>query len=96
MIDLLSNSSGTARPRTVLRSCDAEEVTGNFSLTSRHYGISYYCKWHRRYQEVGLEGLRDGSGALRHSPNATEGDIEGKILPLREHCHFRSMKIRMR
>ncbi|MGW2680891.1 helix-turn-helix domain-containing protein [Streptomyces sp. NPDC001436] len=41
----------------------AEEVTGNVSLTCRYYGISRSCfyKWQRRYQDEGIEGLRDRS-----------------------------------
>ncbi|MFG2339868.1 IS481 family transposase [Streptomyces yangpuensis] len=75
----------------------AEEVTGNVSLTCRYYDISRNCfyKWQRRYQEEGLEGLRDRSSAPHHSPNATDADIVGKIVYLRQNYHFGPMKIRM-
>ncbi|PJN35487.1 hypothetical protein CG747_38280 [Streptomyces sp. CB02959] len=75
----------------------AEEVTGNVSLTCRYYGISRNCfyKWQRRYQEQGIEGLRDRSSAPHHSPNATDADIVNKIVYLRQNYHFGPMKIRM-
>jgi transposase-like protein len=39
----------------------AEEVTGNVALTCRYYGISrqVFYKWRQRYDEHGLDGLRD-------------------------------------
>jgi transposase-like protein len=41
----------------------AREVTGNVALTCRNYGISRqtYYSWVRRYEEFGLDGLRDRS-----------------------------------
>ena len=41
----------------------AEEVTGNIAMTCRYYriGRTAYCRWLRRYQEHGVDGLRDGS-----------------------------------
>ena len=44
----------------------AEEVTGNVAQTCRYYGISRqtFYKWLNRYQEKGLEGLRDRSVQL--------------------------------
>ncbi|MFD9419926.1 helix-turn-helix domain-containing protein [Streptomyces goshikiensis] len=75
----------------------AEGVTGNVSLTCRYYGISRNCfyKWQRRYEEEGIEGLRDRSSAPHHSPNATDADIVNKIVYLRHNHHFGPMKIRM-
>ncbi len=75
----------------------AEEVTGNVSLTCRYYGISRNCfyKWQRRYQEEGIEGLRDRSSAPHHSSHATDADIVNKIVYLRQNYHFGPMKIRM-
>jgi transposase-like protein len=51
----------------------AEEVTGNVAMTCRYYGISrqVYYRWLRRYQEQGIDGLRDLSRRPHHSPNAT-------------------------
>jgi transposase-like protein len=38
-------------------------VTGNVSMTCRYFGITRqaFYKWLRRYEELGLEGLRDRS-----------------------------------
>ncbi|WSW00664.1 leucine zipper domain-containing protein [Streptomyces sp. NBC_01006] len=74
-----------------------EEVTGNVALTCRYYGISRPCfyKWLRRYQDEGLEGLRDRSSKPHHCPHATEADVVNKIVYLRQHYHFGPMKIKM-
>ncbi|MEV7443244.1 leucine zipper domain-containing protein [Streptomyces sp. NPDC091204] len=55
----------------------AEEVTGNVALTCRYYGISRTCfyKWQRRYQDEGLDGLRDRSSKPHHCPHATEAGV---------------------
>ena len=39
----------------------AEEITGNVALTCRYYGISrqVFYKWRQRYDQHGLDGLRD-------------------------------------
>jgi transposase len=75
----------------------AEEVTGNVAMTCRYYGISrqVYYRWLRRYQEQGIDGLRDLSRRPHHSPNATHVDVVGKILYLRQHYHFGPAKIAM-
>ena len=51
----------------------AQEVTGNVAQTCRYYGISRPCfyKWLHRYEELGEEGLRDGSSRPLNSPAAT-------------------------
>ena len=61
-----------ARHRLVVRR-HAEEVSGNIAATCRYYGISRNCyyKWLKRYEEEGLEGLKDRSGA---PPKLTEDD----------------------
>ncbi len=54
----------------------AEEVTGNVSQTCRYFGITrqtFYI-WLRRYEEKGLEGLRDKSSRPHVSPNATNAE----------------------
>ncbi len=54
-----------------------------------------YYRWLRRYQEQGIDGLRDLSRRPRHSPNATSVDVVGKILYLRQNYHFGPAKIAM-
>ena len=75
----------------------AEEVTGNVSRTCRYYGISRqtFYKWLRRYEEQGLEGLRDRSSRPHQSPNATSAEVVGKIMYLRQSYHFGPHKIAM-
>src|SRR5882762_1764571 len=75
----------------------AAEVTGNVSATCRYYGISRptFYKWLNRFDEVGEEGLRDGSCRPHHSPGATHAEIVGKIIYLRQHYHFGPRKISM-
>ena len=54
-------SRNAARRLAIIR--HAQEVTGNVALTCRYYGVtrpSYY-KWLRRYEELGVDGLRDRS-----------------------------------
>jgi len=75
----------------------AEEVTGNVAATCRYYGISRptFYKWRERYEEHGEVGLRDGSSRPLNSPNATSGEVVGKIIYLRQHYHFGPLKISM-
>jgi transposase InsO family protein len=75
----------------------AEEITGNVSLTCRYYGISrqVFYKWRRRYDQHGLDGLRDRSHRPQVSPNATRTEVVGKIIYLRQHYHFGPAKIAM-
>ena len=75
----------------------AQEVTGNVAQTCRYYGISRqaYYKWLRRFEELGEDGLRDGSSVPLHCPNATKTEVVGKILYLRQHYHFGRHKISM-
>jgi len=86
---------GAARRLAIIR--HAEEVSGNVARTCRYYGISRptYYKWLRRYEELGIEGLRDRSRRPHTSPNATRGEVVGKILYLRQHYHFGPQKISM-
>jgi transposase InsO family protein len=88
-------SRGAARRLAIIR--HAQEVTGNVSLTCRYYGISrqIYYKWLRRYEERGLDGLRDSSRRPHSSPRATKADVVGKIMYLRRHYHFGPHKISM-
>jgi transposase InsO family protein len=86
---------GAARRLAIIR--HAQEVTGNVSATCRYFGITrqaFYI-WLRRYEELGLEGLRDRSRRPHVSPNATKADVVGKIVYLRQHYHFGPHKISM-
>jgi transposase InsO family protein len=75
----------------------AQELTGNVSKTCRYYGISrqVYYKWLRRYEEGGLEALRDRSSRPHASPKATRVEVVGKIIYLRQTYHFGPHKIVM-
>jgi len=75
----------------------AREVTGNVAQTCRYFGISRHTfyVWLRRYQEKGLEGLRNMSSRPHHSPNATSAEVVGKIIYLRQNYHFGPAKISM-
>ena len=74
-----------------------EEVSGNVAATCRYYGISRQASYHwlKRYENEGVEGLRDRSSAPHHSPNATEAEVVEKILWLRQQYHFGPQKIAM-
>jgi transposase InsO family protein len=86
---------GAARRLAIIR--HAQEVTGNVSLTCRYFGITrqaFYI-WLRRYEEHGLEGLRDRSRRPHTIPNATKPEVVGKIVYLRRNYHFGPHKIAM-
>jgi transposase-like protein len=74
---------GAARRLAIIR--HAQEVTGNVARTCRYYGITRqaYYTWLRRYEEGGVEALRDRSRRPHVSPNATETEVVGKIVYLR-------------
>lgn len=50
-----------------------EEASGNAAATCRYYGISRNCyyRWLRRYEDGGLERLKDRSSRPHNSPKAT-------------------------
>jgi transposase InsO family protein len=75
----------------------AEEVTGNVAKTCRYYGISrtLFYKWQRRFEAVGIAGLRDQSRRPKTSPQATPTEVVGKVLYLRTNYHFGPQKISM-
>jgi hypothetical protein len=52
-----------------------------------------FYTWYRRYDEHGLDGLRDRSMRPQVSPNATRTEVVGKILCLRQHYHFGPAKM---
>ena len=86
---------GAARRLAIIR--HAQEVTGNVALTCRYYGITRQCYyvWFRRYEEFGVEGLRDRSSRPHVSPKTTREEVVGKILYLRQNYHFGPHKIAM-
>jgi transposase len=75
----------------------AEEVTGNVAATCRYFGISrqVFYKWKRRYEDDGLDGLKDRSSRPHVSPSTTEVDVVAKIVYLRQTYHFGPGKIAM-
>lgn len=75
----------------------AEEVTGNVAQTCRYFGITRqtFYRWLRRYEEKGLEGLRDKSSRPHHCPHETNAEVVGKIIYLRQNYHFGPAKISM-
>lgn len=97
-------ASTPTRARTAQR-LDAVPSTArnapfSWSLTSktcRYCGITRqaYYKWLRRYEEGGLEALRDRSSRPHVSPKATRVEVVGKIIYLRQTYHFGPHKIAM-
>jgi transposase len=75
----------------------AEEVSGNVAATCRYYGISrnVFYRRKRRYEDEGLDGLKDRSSAPLLCATITHPDVVEKIIHLRQHYHFGPMKIRM-
>jgi transposase-like protein len=62
----------------------AEEVSGNVAATCRYYGISrnVFYRWKRRYEDEGLDGLKDRSSAPLHCPTVTQPEVVEKIIHL--------------
>lgn len=75
----------------------ALEVTHNVAKTCRYYGIgrTAWYEWYNRYQKQGEEGLKDKSRRPLHSPRATQAEIVGKIVYLRQNYHFGAFRIQM-
>jgi transposase InsO family protein len=86
---------GAAHRLAIIR--HAQEVTGNVSMTCRYFGITRqaFYKWLRRYEDQGLEGLRDRSRRPHVIPHATKPEVVDKIVYLRKHYHFGPHKISM-
>jgi putative transposase len=65
----------------------------------RHYDVSRATgyKWLSRYEEGGLDGLRDQSRAPLHHPNEISGEIEELVIAMKEaHPSWGAPKIRGR
>jgi transposase len=86
---------GAARRLAIIR--HAQEVTGNVSATCRYFGITRqaFYNWLRRYEDLGLDGMRDRSRRPQHEPERDQGEVVGKIVYLRQHYDFGPHKIAM-
>ncbi len=75
----------------------ADEISMNVAATCRHYGITRqtFYTWEKRYKSEGEVGLRERSKAPKFSPRATNSEIVGKIIYLRQNYHFGPQKISM-
>ena len=75
----------------------AEEVSKNVAATCRHLGITRqtFYKWERRLKLEGEAGLQEHSKAPHFSPRATNSEVVGKIIYLRQNYHFGPQKIAM-
>lgn len=75
----------------------AEEITHNVAKTCRYYGIARnkYYFWKKRYEENGIDGLKDKSKAPKYMPHATKQEIVDQILYLRKNYYFGPFKMRM-
>lgn len=84
-----------ARRLAIIR--HAQEVTGNVALTCRYYGITRqaYYKSLRRYEELGVAGLRERSSRPHASPRTTKEEVVAKIVHLRRYYHFGPSRIAM-
>jgi putative transposase len=63
----------------------AEKHEESFAAVCRRFGVSRRVgyKWLSRYQEAGVEGLRDHSRSPRHHPQAIAEDIAEQCLVVR-------------
>lgn len=74
-----------------------DEVSNNVAKTCRYYGISRtaYYRWSNRYQQFGINGLKDHSRGPKQGPRKTPREIAEKVLYLRRYYHFGPEKIHM-
>jgi hypothetical protein len=54
-----------------------------------------FHRWKRRYEDEGIDGLKDRSSAPLHCPASTPAEVVEKIIHLRQHYHFGPLKIEM-
>lgn len=64
-----------------------EYKSGEYAISelADAYGVSRKTvyKWVERFEELGWEGLKDRSRAPRHHPNATEMDMQRRLIELK-------------
>src|SRR6266851_8042158 len=75
----------------------AEKHEEAFAAVCRQFGVSRRVgyKWLARYQEAGVEGLRDHSRAPLHHPHAiAEGIMERCLEVRRAHPTWGPLKVR--
>jgi len=65
---------------------EVESRLFHFSESCRRYGVSRRVgyKWWQRWQEEGVEGLKDQPRRPKHCPHQTAGWIEDRIVTLRK------------
>jgi transposase-like protein len=73
----------------------ADEVSMNVASTCSHYGITRqtFYNWERRYKLEDEAGLQERSKAPHFSPQATNSEVVGKIIYLRQNYDFGPQKI---
>lgn len=54
-----------------------------------------YYKWRKRFDEEGIEGLKDRLRVPHHQPTKTDPEVVEKILWLRQQYHFGPQRISM-
>ena len=66
----------------------SEHVSGDYGATelASRYGVSRKTiyEWIARYQQQGVDGLKERSSAPHHHPNATDQEVVDEILRLKE------------
>ncbi|MFI5615686.1 helix-turn-helix domain-containing protein [Amycolatopsis sp. NPDC051903] len=67
------------------------------AATCRYFGISrtIFSRWKRRWEDEGVDGLKDRSSAPLHCPTITHPEVVEKIIHLRQRYHFGPLKIEM-
>jgi transposase-like protein len=63
----------------------AEEISGSVAATCRCGGISrtVLYRWKHRYEDEGLDGLKDRTSAPLHCPATTHPEVVETIIHLR-------------
>lgn len=78
---------------------EVEEAAFQFSELCERYGVSRKTgyKWLRRYEQGGLEALRERSRAPHHCPHRTAPEVEERIVKLRRrHPSWGPVTLRMK